>query len=162
MQGDQTSQSWRKSPWIFIGRTDAEAVAPILWPPDMKIWLIRKDPDAGKDWGQQEKGATEKEMMGWHHWHSGHEFEQTPDIVKDREAWNAAVYRVVKSWTWLSDSTTTAIFKSFPTIVNLCITAFVRKTSFWMIKKPNLYAYKLTVFTFTVSHWWALTTRQFS
>ena len=60
--------------WIFIGRTDAET--PILWPPDAKSWLIAKDPGAGKDWGQ-EKGMTEDEMVGWHQWLSGHEFEQT-------------------------------------------------------------------------------------
>ena len=53
--------------WIFIGRTDAEAETPILWPPDAKSWLIWKDPDAGKDWGQEEKGTTEDEMVGWHH-----------------------------------------------------------------------------------------------
>ena len=61
--------------WIFIGRTDAEAETPILWPPDAKNWLIWKDPDAGKDWGQ-EKGTTGDEMVGWHHWLDGHEFEQ--------------------------------------------------------------------------------------
>ena len=65
--------------WVFIGRTDAEAEAPILWPPDAKIWPIRKDPDAGKDWRQEEKGTTEDEMVGWHHWLNGHEFEQTPE-----------------------------------------------------------------------------------
>ena len=65
-------------PWIFIGRTDAEAESPILWPPDSKSWLIWKDPDAGKDWGWEEKGVTEDEMDGWHHWLSGHELEQTP------------------------------------------------------------------------------------
>ena len=63
--------------WIFIGRTDAEAEAPILWPPDVKSPLIGKDPDAGKDGGQEEKGTTEDEMVGWHHQLSGHEFEQT-------------------------------------------------------------------------------------
>ena len=63
--------------WIFIGRTDAEAEAPVLWPPDAKSWLISKDPDAGKDWKQEEKGMTEDEMVGWHHWLNGHEFEQT-------------------------------------------------------------------------------------
>ena len=61
-------------PWIFIGRTDAEI--PILWPPDAKSWVIWKDPDAGKDWGQAEKGTTEDEIIGWHHWLDGHEFEQ--------------------------------------------------------------------------------------
>ena len=64
--------------WIFIGRTDAEAEAPILWPPDAKSQLIQKDPDAGKDWRQEEKVAIEDEMVGWHHRFNGHEFEQTP------------------------------------------------------------------------------------
>ena len=63
-------------PWIFIGRTDAEAEAPILWPADIKSWLIRKDSDAEKDWRQQEKGATEDELVEWHHWLDTHEFEQ--------------------------------------------------------------------------------------
>ena len=62
--------------WIFIGRTDAEAEVPILWPSDVKNWLTVKDPDAGKDWRQEEKGMTEEEMVGWHHWLNGHEFEQ--------------------------------------------------------------------------------------
>ena len=62
--------------WIFIGRTDAEAETPTLWPPDKKNWLIGKDPEAGKDWRQEEKGTTEDEMVGWHHWLDGHEFDQ--------------------------------------------------------------------------------------
>ena len=61
--------------WIFTGRTDAEAEILILWPPAVKNWLIRKDPDAGKDWRQEEKGMTEDEMIGWHHQLNGHEFE---------------------------------------------------------------------------------------
>ena len=61
--------------WIFIGRMDAEAETSILWPPDAKNWLIWKDPDAGKDWRQEEKGMTEDEMAGWHHQLDGHEFE---------------------------------------------------------------------------------------
>ena len=61
--------------WIFIGRTDVEAETPILWPPDVKNWLVRKDPDAGKDWRWEEKGMTEDEMVGWHHILGGHEFE---------------------------------------------------------------------------------------
>ena len=68
----------RNQSWIFIGRTVAEAEAPILWPPDVKsLQYIGKDPDAGKDWRQEEKGATEDEMVGWHHWFNGHELEQT-------------------------------------------------------------------------------------
>ena len=62
--------------WIFIGRTDAEAETPVLWPPDVKNWLIWKDPDAGTDWRQEEKGMREDEMFGWHHWLNGNEFEQ--------------------------------------------------------------------------------------
>ena len=61
--------------WVFIGRTDVEAETPVLWPPDAKRWLIWKDPDAGKDWGEEEKGTTEDEMVEWHHQSNGHEFE---------------------------------------------------------------------------------------
>ena len=60
--------------WVFIGRTDAEAETPVLWSPYAKSWLIGKEPDAGRDWGQEEKGATEDEMAGWHHQLDGHEF----------------------------------------------------------------------------------------
>ena len=64
-------------PWIFIERTDAEAEIPILWPPDVKTWLVGKDLKAEKDWEQEKKGATEDEMIGWHHRFNGHELEQT-------------------------------------------------------------------------------------
>ena len=63
--------------WVFTGRTDVEAETPILWPPDTKSWFIGKDPDAGRDWGQEEKGTTEDEMAGWHHWLNAHEFGRT-------------------------------------------------------------------------------------
>ena len=66
--------------WICIGRTNAETETPILWPPDVNNWLIRKYPDAGKDWGQEEKGTTEDEMVGWHHQLNAHEFEQAPEV----------------------------------------------------------------------------------
>ena len=66
--------------WLFIGRTDVEAKTPILWPPDVKSWLIWKDPDAGKDWGQEEKGTTEDEMVGWHPWLNGHGFGWTAGV----------------------------------------------------------------------------------
>ena len=63
--------------WVFFGRNDVEAETPILWPPDVKSWLIWNDPDAWKDWGQEEKGMTEDEMVGWHHQHNGHGFQWT-------------------------------------------------------------------------------------
>ena len=92
--------------WIFIGRSDAEAL--ILWPPDVKSWLIGKHPDAVEDWRQEETGMTEDKMVGWHHRLSGPEFEQTQgDREGDREASCAAIHGVSKSWTWLSDWTTT-------------------------------------------------------
>ena len=69
-----------KQSWIFIGRIDAKAEAPILWPPDAKNWLLGKDPDAGKDWRQEEKGMTEDEMVEWHHRLDGHEFDQAPGV----------------------------------------------------------------------------------
>ena len=66
--------------WVFTGRIDVEAETPILWPSDVKSWLIRKDPDAGKDWGQEEKGTTEDEMAGWHQRLNGHGFGRTPGV----------------------------------------------------------------------------------
>ena len=91
--------------WIFIGRTDAEAEIPILWAPNAKSWLIWNDPDAGKDWGQEEKGTTEDEMVVWHHWLNGHGFGCTPGVGDDREAWCAVVHEVAASRRWLSDWT---------------------------------------------------------
>ena len=70
----------RAQPWLFIGMTDAEAKAPILWPPDVKNWLIWKDSDSGKDWGLEKKGMTEDKMVGWHHWLDRHEFDLAPGV----------------------------------------------------------------------------------
>ena len=97
--------------WVFIGRTDFEAETPILWPPDVKSWLIWKDPDAGKDWGQ-EKGMTEYERVDGISDSVNMGLGELRELVMDREAWRAAVHGVAKSWTWLSDWTEHKYFKS--------------------------------------------------
>ena len=91
-------------PWIFIGRTDAEAEAPILWPPDGKIQLTGKDPDAGKDRRQEKKGMTEDGMVGWHLWLNGLQSEQALEDTEDREDYHAVVHGVTESDTtkWLN------------------------------------------------------------
>ena len=89
--------------WIFIGRTDAETETPIFQPPDVKNWFIGKDRDPGKDWRQEEKGMTEDEMVGWHHWLNGHEFEQAPGVGDGQGSLRP--HGVAKSWmqlNWLS------------------------------------------------------------
>ena len=93
-------------PWIFIGRTDAEAEAPIIWPSDVKRWFVGEDPDAGKDWRQQEKGQTEDEMVGWHHWLNRHEFDQSlGDSIMIEKSMLQSMGS--QSWTRLSDWTAT-------------------------------------------------------
>ena len=104
VQGDLTNPKGNQS-WIFIGRTDAKAEAPILWLSDGKCWLINKDHVAGKDWRQEEKRTTENEMVGWHHRLNGHEFEQTLGAGDGQGGRRAAVHRVAKSRTWLRDWT---------------------------------------------------------
>ena len=101
-------------PWIFTGRTDAEAEAPILWPSDAKNQLIGKDPDAGKHWGQ-EKGVTEDGMVGWHHWLNRHEFEQTQEDGEVQGSLACCSSWGHKELTWLSNqSITTTAFSAEP------------------------------------------------
>ena len=104
--------------WVLIGRTDVEAETPILWPPDAKNWLIWKDPDAGKDWGQEEKGTKEDEMVGWHHWLNEHEFGWTPGVGDGQEglaccsSWGCKELDMTDwvNWTkWLSDKEFTCL-----------------------------------------------------
>ena len=97
--------------WVFIGRTDVEAETPILWPPDVNNWFIWKDPDVGKDWGRKEKGMTEDEMVGWHHWLNGCEFEQTPGDSEGQGSL-ACCSPWSQNWTWLGNWTTICLFGS--------------------------------------------------
>ena len=119
----------RNQSWIFIGRTDAEAETPILWPPDAKNWLIKKDPDASKDWRREEKGMTEDEMVGWHHRLNGHGFGWTPGVCNGQGS--LAVHGVAKSWILLSDWTyshTTERTSELSTKI-MCISKGLRKAS---------------------------------
>ena len=84
---------------------DAKAETLVLWPPHVKSWLTGKDSDAGRDWGHKEKGTTEDEMAGWHHWLNGRESEELWDLVMDREAWHTAIHGAAKSRTGLRDWT---------------------------------------------------------
>ena len=115
--------------WIFIGRTDVEAESLVLWykeliPPDAKNQLIRKDPDAGKDW-RQEKGVTEDEMVGWHHWLNGHDFEQALGNGEGREACCAAVYAETKRQTGLSDWTQQKMKEKQSSFLQLLLSCFL-------------------------------------
>ena len=107
--------------WIFIGRTDAEAETPIFWPPDAKKWLIWKDPDAGKDWRQEEKGMTEDEMAGWHHRLNGHEFEWTLGVGDGQgglvccDSWGRKELDTTEQLNW-TELTETKIAKGNPKI----------------------------------------------
>ena len=107
-------------PWIFTGKTDAEAETPILWPPYVKNWRILKDPDAfpdGKDWRQEEKGTMEGEMVGWHHRLNGHAFEQTQEMVKTGRPGGLQFMGAAKSQTqlkWLSRSSSMSIESMMP------------------------------------------------
>ena len=101
-------QPWNENKgqsWVFIGRTEAKAETPILWPPHAKSWLMGKDADAGRDWGQEEKGMIENEMAGWHHWLDGHEFEWTLGVGDGQGGLVCCDSWVAKSWTQLSDWT---------------------------------------------------------
>ena len=101
----QPVRSKGDQPRVFFGRNDAKAETPVFWPPHAKSWLIGKDFDAGRDWGQEEQETTEDEMAGWHHRLNECESEWTPGVGDGQEAWRAAIHGIIKSQTRLSDWT---------------------------------------------------------
>ena len=109
---------WDQS-WVFIGRTNVEAETPILCPPDAKSWLIWKDSDAGKDWGQEEKGMTEDEMVGWHHRLNGYGFGWIPGVGDEQGGLVCCVvHGVAGSRTWLTDLTWTELMDKHPWLLS--------------------------------------------
>ena len=130
LKGDQS--------WMFIGRTDAEAETPVLWPPDVKSWLIGKDSDAGRDWGQEDKGTTEDEMAGWHHWLDGHESEWTPGVGDGQgglvccDSWGRKESDTTEWLTW-------TIGLMGPQNKDCLI--FIIKTHFWICLIPEYLVY---------------------
>ena len=114
--------------WIFIGGTDVKAETPILWPPDVKNWLLWKDPDAGNDW-RQEEGMTEDEMVGRHHYLNGVSLNKLQELVMDREAWRATFHGVAKIWTQLNNWT----YRKFMRKTNIAKT-----TEVWTSKSQKI------------------------
>ena len=126
--------------WIFIGRTDAEAETPIFWPPDVKNWLIWKAPDAGKDWRQKEKRVAKNEMVRYHHWFNGHEFEQT---LGDSEGQGSLT--CCSLWTWLSNWKTTFCAGGNEAEMTTSyfrhnkVNQLLKNGRFWVCLKPTLF-----------------------
>ena len=150
--------------WIFFGRTDAEAETPILWPPDGKNWLIWKDPDAGKDWRQEEKGMTEDKMGGWHHQFDGCEFEHTLGVGERQgslaccSSWGCKEWDRTEQLNWRIGSwlcyTRTTWLKSLWTvlIVNILSICLISVSQFGVCKVVNLCLFHL-VLPISLSYW---------
>ena len=137
--------------WIFTGRTDAEAEVPVLWPPDVKSKLTGKDPDAGKDWGQEEKGATEDEIVGWHHRLNRHEFEETLGDSAGQGSPVCCSWWVWKSWTRLSDWAATkgwpqSLSSPFPSMWTFYMTENTRSSQTLRELKRMSWATEMTSF----------------
>ena len=126
----QPVHSERDQPWDFFGRNDAKAETPVLWPPDVKSWLIGQDSDAGRDWGQEEKGTTEDEMAGWYHWLYGRESEWTLGVGDGQgglaccDSWGRKESDTTERLIW-SDLNGLVVF---PTFFNLCLNLAIRSS----------------------------------
>ena len=133
-------------PWIFFGRTDAEAGVTILWPPNLKSWLIGKDPDPGKDWRLEEKGTTEDKMVGWHHRLNGHEFKQTLEDGEEQGTCDAAVHGVTNTQTQPSNwTTTTNLF------IYVSVYASMLYFSFISLSPPSASLLSISLFSMSAS-----------
>ena len=136
--------------WIFIGRTDAEAETPILWPPDAKNWLNGKDPDAGKDWRQEEKQLIEDEMTGWHHQLNGHEFEQAPGVGDGQGSlaccspWVCKVLDMTEWLNWIEH----IIMQMYACSDVQCKNIYITRS--W--KQPNIYQWEVDQMKYTPLH----------
>ena len=130
-------------PWIFIEMTHAKAKAAIPWPPDVKSWLIGKDPDAGKDWGQKGKGVAEDEMVGWHHWLNRHEFEQTPGDSEGQEilvCYSPRDHKELDMTQWLNNNKNKNCQPPIPVPPPLSEMAHTRSTECFSPNKPTTYS----------------------
>ena len=155
--------------WIHIGRTDAEAEIPILWPPHSKNWLIRKDPDARKDWRQEEKGMKEDEMVGWHHWLDIHEYEHALGVGDRRgglaccSPWGHKEWHMTEqlNWTELDYSSSHGYFWTSEDIHprtpshNICCKALMRKMSsrhsVWVVSRQKIFSRSPTLVEYHIS-----------
>ena len=127
--------------WVFIGGSDVEAETPILWLPDAESWLTGKDPDAGKDWGQEKRGTIEDEMVGWHHWHNGHGFGWTPEVgdgpggLEWCHSWDLRELDMTERLNWIERSVNLSLLLCLQFIVYercACWFARVETEPFWI------------------------------
>ena len=157
-------------PWDFFGRNDAKAETPVLWPPHAKSWLIEKDSDAGRDWGQEEKGTTEDEMAGWHHWLDGRESEWIPGVGDGQgglaccDSWGRKESNTTErlNWTELNWSLlyTRFVIFSFVTFVPIFVCHFfflhlviLNRAFFFFCKSIFSPFLKYLCFIFYISYW---------